>query len=92
MGQGKPTAVFMQEHEGWTADGIRGRAETCGNASDKHSFACSQGTRLCCDSPPSISERWRGPTDQCAATRAATGARPGSLAGWFKRPSRLGLP
>jgi hypothetical protein len=34
----------MQEHEGWTADGICGRAETCGNASDKHSFACSQGT------------------------------------------------
>jgi hypothetical protein len=44
MGQGKPTAIFMQEDEGWTADGIRGRAETCGNASDQHSFACSQGT------------------------------------------------
>ena len=44
MCQGKPTAVFVQEHEGWTADGLRGRAETCGNASDKRSFACSQGT------------------------------------------------
>jgi hypothetical protein len=44
MGQGKPTAIFMQEDERWTADGIRGRAETCGNASDQHSFACSQGT------------------------------------------------
>lgn len=44
MCQGKPTAVFVQEDEGWTADGLRGRAETCGNASDKRSFACSQGT------------------------------------------------
>jgi hypothetical protein len=43
MGQGKPTAIFMQEDEGWTADGIRRRAKTCGNASDKHGFACSHG-------------------------------------------------
>ncbi len=44
MCQGKPTAVFVQENEGWTADGLCGRAETCGNASDKCGFACSQGT------------------------------------------------
>ena len=44
MCQGKPTAVFVQENEGWTADGFGGRTEPCGNASDKRSFACSQGT------------------------------------------------
>ena len=44
MCQGKPAVVFVQEHESWTADDFRGRAEPCGNASDKRSFACSQGT------------------------------------------------
>jgi len=44
MCQRKPAAVFVQEHEGWTADGFGGRAEPCGNASDKRSLACSQGT------------------------------------------------
>ena len=44
MCQGQAAVVFVQQHKSRTADGLRRRAETRSDSTDKGRFACAQRT------------------------------------------------